>query len=488
MPSPADLFIENWNQGRIWSGPDVQNFPLPDQEFECAVKESLLLPDAQKSYDALKGLQQGVSQAVINGRILYILRALDSFFEKIHPRSLNQSKLLLTLPMDHWLRKLNYTRLDSGTFVATELQLLIPRGPLLRFAREDFASSGYSFNDQFAFLSVVPRCLQHEDRPIRITTTVLNRSLSQGAGLAPSCNGSEKVAFIPVAQLASHLLIEQLTHNGHNYVDFRLSDDVDAAAVIDAVLGDIGYADIVMSAELMVDAAAADRLSPLICNKPGRTRILLAGSGNSVETQDSLPWNEARVLNGVGVELWRQRKIWQSGLCSERAADLGLNAGSQGRLMERNHAGEEIVIADVDGLGRCVVLICQDIQSNPLVPELLRCYQPDWVFVPILDWGAGIKRWAHQRAFDLSGISQARFLIASSLSIVEKLGKEKQPCGLAVGPKSTTDDDPGRECEVAYAEASPHGYGVLQWRSNWGRSVIGLEPKKSPTQESDKLH
>lgn len=474
MLSPADLFIENWDLARRWSGPEAQNFVLPCAEFKGAVKESILIPNGSEAYAALKNLQQGGEAAIINGRVMYILRALDDFFEIVHPRTLNRCRLFDSLPLSHWLRKIALERLDNGAFSITQTYQLVPKGPLNRSPRGEFASSAYSLADQFAFLSVVRTELSVEDRPIRVSTIVKDRSLSQGVGLAPSSNGSEKIAFIPVAQLDEHLQVEQSEFNGHAYIDFKLNENVDAAAVIHSVLGDIGYADVVMSAELMVDAGAADRLSSLISKSPGRTRILLAGSGNTVDTQEGLPWNETRIFNGSGVELWRQRKIWQAGLDSSRSEELGLIPGRNGRIMERNYAGEEVVVADLDGFGRCVVLICQDIQSNPLASELIRQFQPDWVFVPILDWGAGVKRWAHQRAFELSAISPARFLIASSLSMVKKLNREEQPCGLAIGPKGSTDEDEGRECATAFAGASPHGYGIVEWRTGWGKTSIDL--------------
>ncbi|BBP73862.1 hypothetical protein PHLH6_58660 [Pseudomonas sp. Seg1] len=478
MPSPADLFMENWELARKWSGPDVQNFKTPCAEFKRAVDESILIPSASDSYEALKNLQRGDDPSVLNGRIMHILAAIDDFFEIVHPRTLNRSKLFDRIPLSHWMRKVVLDRLDNGAFSSSPSHQLVPRGPLLRSPRGDFASSAYSFLDQFAFLTVVRSELLVDERPIRVSTLAKDRSLSQGLGLAPSSSGSEKVAFIPIAQLDEHLDVERSERNGHAYIDFKLSEDIDAAAVIDSVLCDIGYADIVMSAELMVDAHAADRLRPLIAAKPGRTRILLAGSGNTLDTRDGLPWNETRVFNGSGVELWRQRKIWQAGLDTARSEDLGLVPGSNGRLMEHNHAGDEVVVADLDGFGRCVVLICQDIKSSPLASQLIKLYQPDWVFVPILDWGTGIARWAHVEAFHLSDLSPARFLIASSLSMVEKLKKVEQPCGLAIGPKDSTEESPGRECATAYAKTSPHGFGMVEWQTGWGKSALKYEPKK----------
>ncbi|MFG0272415.1 hypothetical protein [Pseudomonas sp. zjy_14] len=466
----------------------VQKFVSPGAEFETSVQDSLKISDGPASYAALKNLQRGASDAVLNGRIFYILRAIDNFFEIVHPRTVNRAKLLDRLPLEHWLRKLVYARLENGAFAFTESHNLVPRGPLLRSAREPFASSGYSFPDQFAFLSVVVKELSIDERPIQVSTSVFDRSLSQGAGLAPSSSGSEKVAFIPVAQLAEHLNVIQTQSNGYAYVDFQLRNDIDAAAVIDSVLDDIGYADIVMSGELVVDAAAADRLGPLIFAKPGRTRLLLAGSGNTHEKRDDLPWNEARVFNGLGVELWRQRKVWQAGLDSARALDLGLVPGPNGQVMELNHAGEEVVVADIEGLGRCVILICQDIKSSPLASELLKRYQPDWVFVPIMDWGTATKRWAHLEAYELSAKSQARFLIASSLSMVEILHKNEQPCGLAIGPRAAMDDDDSRVCQAALVKGSPHGFGILEWRTNWGKTSVVYAPPAEPEKDQKSTH
>ncbi|KPY34488.1 Uncharacterized protein ALO52_02227 [Pseudomonas syringae pv. primulae] len=488
MLSPAKLFMENWDSGRRWSGPEVQNFVPPCVEFNKSVSECLRLPDAIESYEALKNLQRGDDNDVKNGRILHILREIDSFFELAHPRSLNRAKLFDRLPLSHWLRKLVYSRLENGFFASTEIYNLVPRGPLIRSAREAFASSAYSFPDQFTFLTVVTKEISIEDRPIQITPMVLDRSVNQGAGLAPTSSGCEKVAFIPIAQLEDHLLVTQTEIKKCAYVDFRLKEGLDAATIIDTVLDDVVFADIVVSGELVVNAEAANRLGPLIGAKPGRTRLLLAGSGNTLETRDDLPWNEARVFNGAGVELWRQRKIWQAGLDSHRAKELGLTPGHDGRVMEQNHAGSEVVVADVDGLGRCVVLICQDIKSAPLASELVRRYQPDWVFVPIMDWGTGITRWAHQEAFGLSILSPARFLIASSLSMVEKLKKTEQPCGLAIGPRLAADEDESRVCQPVYVKSAPHGYGMVEWRGDWGKTSLAYEPPVESQRKDDTTH
>jgi hypothetical protein len=488
MVSPANLFIENWEVAKSWNGVDVGGFTTPCTAIKKAINESLLIPDALKSYTALKNLQTGEASTVINGRIMCVLRAIDSFFEIIHPRTLAKPILLSRIPLNHWLREVDFDRVKKGAYSSTAPYNLIPRGPLYRSPRDDFATSAYSLNDQFSFLSVVRAELCIDDRPIHISTLVKNRSLGQGAGLSPSSNGSEKVAFIPVAQIDEHLEINCTDNNGQSYVDFKLHNNVDAASVIDSVLNEVVYADIVISAELMVSEDAADRLVSMIADRPGRSRILVAGSGNTRETKGGFPWNEARVISGDGVELWRQRKIWQAGLDASRTKDLNLVPGLNGQLMECNYAGGEVVVADIEGLGRCIVLICQDIHSTPLAPELLRQYQPDWVFVPILDWGAGVERWAHQKIFDLSCHSNARFLIASSLSLVEKLKKDNQPCGLAIGPRASTAEDQGRECEPAYVGHSPHGYGMVEWRTGWGKTTIGFQPSKEKIINNKSTH
>jgi hypothetical protein len=203
----------------------------------------------------------------------------------------------------------------------------------------------------------------------------------------------------------------------------------------------------------------------------------LAGTGHTVECEDGQAWNEGRVVNGLGAVIWRQRKFWQAGIGKDRAAELNLVFPSDGRfLLEDNASGDEIVVADVDGFGRCIMLICQDVQSRPLSDELIRQFQPDWVFVPILDIGIDEGRWAHARTFELSALSPARFLVSTSTSLAAKIGREDVACGLAVGPKGCTEVDNGRLSKLAVVDKEKGlSYALIDWQESWGKTIISID-------------
>ena len=193
--------------------------------------------------------------------------------------------------------------------------------------------------------------------------------------------------------------------------------------------------------------------------------------------EDGQAWNEGRVVNGLGGIIWKQRKLWQAGIDQQRARDFSLEPPENGRyLLEDNASGEEVVVADIDGFGRCIMLICQDVQAKPLTDELIRIFQPDWVFAPILDIGISDGRWVHARTFELSALSPARFLVATSTSLAAKPGKAGVACGLAVGPKGCTEVDAGRVSTLAVADkAQGHNYSLIEWQENWGHTIVSIE-------------
>jgi hypothetical protein len=285
------------------------------------------------------------------------------------------------------------------------------------------------------------------------------------------------VGIIPIAEEASHLDLQHTVRDGVNYIDACASKSIDVPTLVMSALSSLGPIDIVVAPELLINEVDCDNISAQMRSKPSNARMFVAGSGNTVEKVDEQSWNESRVLNRFGVELWRQRKIWQAGLDQDRAAGLGIDISADAFLMEDNCAGTEVVVADVEGLGRCVVLICQDLQMAPLTAELIRYYQPDWVFTPILDWGAHAGRWTHQRTWDLSAISPARYVVASSTALAHKLGKAlPSPAGLLVGPREEIGPDSGRLCSQVYADGTHPSTGVVQWRvGTWNQSLIGTD-------------
>jgi hypothetical protein len=143
-------------------------------------------------------------------------------------------------------------------------------------------------------------------------------------------------------------------------------------------------------------------------------------------------------------------------------------------------AGKRRCDVDVDRAPACR----QDLVSRPLAAELLQEYQPDWVFVPIMDEDVSEGRWGHQRAFAHSDASRARFLLVTGTAYARKLDaarkrgrKEPVVMGLAVGPLAKDVDDAGRACAVlTVTSASGIEFAKVQWRSGgpeWTTTRLG---------------
>jgi hypothetical protein len=475
--SPAQLFLEYWGAASQWSQNVALRAMRPSKGFEVAIQSALMIAEGDKSYAAIRELVSSAEDGIEKGRMLTALSLIDRFFDVAHPRVLTHSSMKEKLPLTHWIRGLIYHRDAEGCFYKDDDNLLIPKGTLTRLSRTPFITSAYCFSDCFCYLSVVPRVMKNDEQRVTVTTVKIGGSSARGVGTSLSDVGFETVGIIPIAEDANHLDLQHTVRDGVNYIDACASKSIDVPSLVMTALSNLGMIDIAIAPELLISEIDCDKISAQMRITPSNVRMFVAGSGNTVEKAEDQPWNESRVLNRFGLELWRQRKIWQAGFDQHRAAELGINISADAFLMEDNCAGAEVVVADVEGLGRCVVLICQDLQMAPLTGDLIRYYQPDWVFTPILDWGAHAGRWTHQRAWDLSAISPARYVVASSTALAHILGKAlPSPAGLLVGPREEIGPDSGRLCSQVYADGSHPSTGVVQWRvGTWNKSMIGTD-------------
>ncbi|MBY0446457.1 MAG: hypothetical protein K2Q15_14765, partial [Burkholderiales bacterium] len=395
------------------------------------------------------------------------MQAIDELFYLIHPRAQFVPLAKPAHKLPNWLRELRDTRRISGRYAQNERFNLVPRGPLLRRDRDENASNAESLLDRFTALTPVPITLCIDTRKINIEHVVIGLGAIDGV-VAGNKTGHEEVVFIPLAEKKADLVLSERMISEQPYVDFRLNPTLNAANIIYEVLKNTGPVDIAFAPELLTKEEHADHLATLLNAGPVLSRMIIAGSGQTRElSPDGQAWNEARILNGKGRELCRQRKLWPAGLAAPTARGYGVACPDGKLAMEDNAEGDTVVIADLDGLGRCVVLICQDIQAQPMVENLIKLFQPDWVFIPVLDPGVQEGRWGHQRCFELSGAANTRFMIASSTALADRLGKGPVACGLAIGPKAASaDGDQGRVCKEAeiLAGTAP-GYAKIEWRS-----------------------
>lgn len=476
--SPVSLYLCLWREAASWPPDQRSQAARPDQGFEKSARQALARDDGDQAYEALVSLLSASKPELHRGQILGVMRAVDEAFYAIHPRARNPSPTAgVALTMPRWLVEMRDRRQLTGSYFEENGHRVIARGPLSRRARTAIAASADDLSDMFAAITVAPTSLFQGGRSIEVGIRWIPGVATRGVGPGVRA-GDESVSFIPVAEAGDDFTVSETERGSSKVADFQPSSHVDVCARVMKALAAGGRVDIALAPEAVMPHAEADQLSDGLFQAEESCRILVAGTGSSAEAEEGQAWNESRILNSFGVELWRQRKLWPAGWDQDRAASLGLSdPGVGGLVMEDNVAGHRLEIVEIDSLGRCVVLICQDLTAVPLTIEMLRTYQPDWVFVPILDTGVGIGRWSHSQAFALSAVSQSRFLVSSSLSLARKLDVPKPyGFGLALGPMSISKPLDGAKAEdkdraTAFVTTSSDGevlFGRLTWRAAEG--------------------
>lgn len=480
--SPTGLFLALWSAAQEWSPSERANVVSPGPIFEKTIKDALAMRKAGDAYRALREAlaAPALSQPSFRGQILATMHQIDRAFYPIHPRAASMAPSTgARIFLPEWLIEAREYRQLTGYYDTSNDLRVIARGPLCRPSRHPTAANADTLADRFMVLEVVPIRLSQAGRQIDVVHKFIPSDAARGIEpiLRP---GHETIAFLPVAEEKDDIIKTEIIRGDQTFVDFRADPGLKPATRIVEALAKAGVVDVAVASELIVCEEEADSLGDKLLEGGIGPRILISGSGPTRARKEEQPWNEARILNGCGTELWRQQKIWPAGITQGLAVAYGLSDPGQGQILEDTASGDNITVVDADGLGRCIVLICQDLQARPFTDDLLRQYQPDWVFIPVMDYGVEIGRWAHRRAAELSGLSQARFLVASSLTLARWLNLETMPpCGLAVGPASPAADNGGAaddERAVATAHTDPAGktgFATVTWRSGeWKKTIV----------------
>ncbi len=473
--APARLFLELWRIVGAWSPAFRGLARIPDQDFFKRLVTILRENCGTTATKLIRSLlSESPSTNEERSKYLLAMEAIDDLYYEIHPRAVKPpSGTLLKEKPPNWLNVQSDFRRRHGHFSEDEKSRVIPRGPLQRGCRAEYASYGDSLADRFAALSVVPNTLYEAEREIKVIQQVIG--VSGAEGVVPGAErGSESVLFMPIAENPGDLLLAANPRTSGLFMSCTFSPSINPAQRLLDILEAAGPTDIGIAPELVMDEICADQVAHSIVSSKFPPRLLLAGSGLSEKKENGQSWNEARILNKSGKELWRQRKIWPAGITKARAIEYGLPDPGDSLILEDTAAGNLIWVMDIDALGRCIVLICQDLESAPLSDDLIRHYQPDWVFSPVLDRGVVVGRWAHQRAFSLSSRSQARFIISGSTSLASP-GSLNVDCGLAIGPKEPRDEkDKTRVYQNVRADkGTTSKFTIIKWRSGvWEETSV----------------
>lgn len=477
--SPATLFLELWEIARGWTSPQRTNAAKCAPILAREIQELLVMDSADFCYDGLSNLitiSERASPIDYRGRVLHIMNAIDRLFLAVHPRSVKP--LINSTRLPGWLIACrDHRRLFSHYAQFNELRL-IARGPLRRSPRSELATFAENLSDRFTALSAVPKDRLDVEKHIGIIHKLIPANVGSGiTGILSK--GNETIAFFPIAEKKEDLIITGRvnSNSGQHYVDYRPHYKLEIASnfvnSIDSVIKSLAV-DIAIAPELVIPEHCIPKLSEnLKLLKNGRPRLVIAGSGVTDENEDGQPWNETSILNGYGKILWKHRKIWPAGINNIKCDRYGICREPADKLtLEDTAAGKEITVVDIDSIGRCIVLICQDIEQAPLIDDLMIKYQPDWIFCPILDEGLKKGSWAHRRAFSLSDKSHARFLMSTSTALADfSIKPASISYGLAIGPRDSSDPDSGRM--VIEATPSATGVAIIQWRGvGWSKTTV----------------
>ena len=421
MSSPAELFLRLWFAASQWSPSKRRNVDRIEPKVDEQLKKALRIDDDIEAVSKLEEIIASFGDgSQYRGLVLLIMRRIDELFLEVHPRSLRLSPVVgRRSALPEWLVRAASTRRSSGVFGEAGEHWLVARGPLSRRQRGEHESFADSLDDRFSALSVVPKCLKQESRRIDVAMRVIDVNAISGVpGIVGRSVGEERICAVPLAEEPGEISLTEHTCGDTTFVTFSPVDEAQVAKRLVSAIASAVDIDIGVGPEFLVPhLAASSAISELRKLAKPPCRLLLLGSGATKEVEDGQPWNEASIVNGIGTLLWRQRKIWPASIDDRRAAEYGLSDAGKGQRFENNAAGKMIEIVDIDSVGRCVVLICQDFEATPMTPELLRRWQPDWVFVPIMDRGVVEGGWFHRRAQALANYSHARFVAVTSTGL-----------------------------------------------------------------------
>jgi len=452
---PADLFLRLWDRAAQWSHVQrddaVRRSDVVRALFDDLLMESDGLAAVEELIEALVQTEDG-SEDRLRGSVLDALEVLDEVFLLIHPRTALIPPSKATRPqLPDWLVDARERRTLGRPYAQDEVRTLVPRGPFTTSARTVANLYGETLEDRFNALTAAPRFVEASGRRIEVLSRVIGHDAQRGvppAGKATPRLGHECVGVVVVAERADDLEASRNDRQGGPHLDIRARSALPAAERLLTGINLLGDLDILLAPELTVSELEAGRFAEgLHLRATSSPRLSVAGSGGSLDADArGRRENVSIMFNAAGSELWRHCKIWPYAMTPSQVSGFRWDPISADQMLAEDLVdGNAITFADLDGLGRVVTLICQDFQINPGVAEAIRMYQPDWVLVPVLDSGTDFGRWTHQRAYELSGLSNSRFVVASSLALAEQAGVEGYPdlpVAVMVGPKDPPRDGP----------------------------------------------
>ena len=151
--------------------------------------------------------------------------------------------------------------------------------------------------------------------------------------------------------------------------------------------------------------------------------------------------NFVAVIAADGQVLARQDKVSRWNMCEDEQRQYALAPGGASAPAVLNEAidpAAEIVVMDLPGLGRLVVLICADMDISEPGNWLYANTGLEWIYAPIMDRTRAPHRvrgdvgpWIVRRAHRAACAARARVIVANSMALTPKVNATNAARGLS---------------------------------------------------------
>jgi predicted amidohydrolase len=169
-------------------------------------------------------------------------------------------------------------------------------------------------------------------------------------------------------------------------------------------------------------------------------RYVLAGVA-SPASYPSQGANYVIIFDNEGQEICRQDKLFRWNLNQDQikryGLDIDLNTKSV-EIKENIAGGSEVMVVDLEGVGRFITLICADVDENAPGDWLLAHVRTDWLNAPIMDkstcWTFDPKGlrgpWITRRAYRAACASQCKVVVSNSMTLTHRLNRTNEQLGV----------------------------------------------------------
>lgn len=419
MTSPGDLFSELWvivepRTNDLIAGPWLGKLAPEFRELRALLisEGNGDVPSIIRDYLSGSDVPFDCFVSGAAERAFVVMSALDEIAGEIHP---GFAKRLpgRPRPTSGLLSAMKQKRTIDGAYSTTADALVVPKGHLEERKRPDeSAASGIDLVHQFTYLTRVkqPGAGKRVKMVIPSPTKFLvDQSRADSVGVAP------------IAEDRNDLSFEVSKRGNRPYLDAK-PNGVDLHGRIERAVIELidGGAGLILLPELVSPTDSSARLAASLRARAfAGSALVVAGTGLSAEISpgSGRPYNEAVIMTAQGDILGVQKKLHPFNMGAGRMQNCSIvpEPGFDGQShMEDVTGGDELLILELHGLGRVMLLICEDLEQQTPCGDIALVMRPDWILTPVLDVGQDAGRWTHGRAIEIGRKTWSRVVISNS--------------------------------------------------------------------------